>query len=86
MSFMVGGAPADIAALQTCSVIQGFPESIQEAREHAGVKPTLLAQELLQQRADWKRETGEVIICVEVLCRTLQWGIGWLEESSVLLG
>lgn len=68
---MVGCNSADVGALQTCPVIQGFPGSIQEARAHAGVKPPLLAQELFEQRAEIKREAGEVIICVEVLSRTL---------------
>lgn len=84
---MVGCAPADSGALQTCHVIQGFPGRIQEARDHAGVKPPLLAQELLEQGAKRKREAGEVIICVEVLSRTLQGRgrIGRLGRSSVLL-
>ncbi len=71
---MVGRNPADVEALQTSPVIQGFPGSIQEARAHAGVKPPLLAQEPFKQRVERKREAGEVIICVEVLSRTLQGG------------
>lgn len=53
---MVGCAPADSGALQTCHVIQGFPGRIQEARDHAGVKPPLLAQELLEQGAERKEK------------------------------
>lgn len=77
------------APFQTCPVIQGFPGSIQEARDHAGVKPPLLAQELLEQRAEKKkREAGEVIICVEVLSRTLRgWReIGWVGRELCVAG
>lgn len=71
-SFMVGCA--DIRALQTCLVIQGFPGRIQAARDHAGVQPALLAHEPVEQKAE--REAGEVIICVEVLSGALQGGRG----------
>lgn len=88
-AFMVGRAPADVRALQTCPVIQGFPGSIQEAGDHPGVKPPLLALGTVRKesRERKKRAAGEVIICVEVLPRALRGvggGIRWLEKGSAL--
>lgn len=41
--------PAAVGALQTCTGIRGFPQSIQEASDLAGVKPPLLAEEQLEE-------------------------------------
>lgn len=69
-SFTVGCAPADAGALQTCLVIQGFPGSIKEARDQDLGQTTSVGTGTAG--TERKQEAGEVIICVEVLSRTLE--------------
>lgn len=83
---MVGRAPADVRALQTCPAIQGFPGSIQEARDHPGVKPPLLA--LGTERTEREKE-GRQEKSLSVWRSYLELsggggGIRWLEKGSVL--
>lgn len=62
--------------------MRGLPGSIEEARDHAGVKLPLLEEQLSEQRAERGGEAGEVIICVEVLSRTLR-GEDWMRFAGL---